>query len=259
MADAPQPQPSPAFRRVSVDDQQGGNIQSSGRFAGLRVPKAEVRRCGTCGKDAVIVCQAWAHSFNGVQTGVVTRECACQACGAKVTLRDPSAIRSMKIAAWILVIAILPTPFLLYKAWRWGRSWDRNPLVPDAPRPRVQHWRGPGNRRCGGCGKIARLVGVTRHTHNGIPTGTDCAYACPGCNRSFETESLGGLLFSFFVGGGIAAAGAGWFWLSKEATPWRTFGGPAVALCGLWLVLRALRRAGAAISNPRLSGEDAAA
>jgi len=255
MADAPAPQ----FRRVSLDEQQGGGVTTTGRYAGLKVPKAEVRRCGRCGKDAVIVCQAWEQAFNGMSTGAVTRDCRCQACGTQVTLRDPKAIRNMKIVAWIMVIAIIPTPFMLAMVWRWNRRWDKNPLVPDAPFPKIQHWRGPGNRRCGGCGKVARLVGVTRHSHNGIPTGTDCSYSCPSCNRSFETESIGGLLFSLVIGGGIGAGGAAWFWLSKEPTPWRTYGGPALALVGLWLVLRALRRAGAAITNPRLTGEDAAA
>ena len=250
----------PAFRVVEIDDQHGGggDTPRTGRYARLRQPKAEVRRCGRCGKDAVICCQAWVHSMNGVATGAVTRECRCQACGANVTLRDPTVIRTTMVMGFIFLIAIIPGLVMLAMTWRWRKRWDDNPLV-DAPRPEVRHWRGPGNRRCGGCGQIARLVSVTRHTHNGMPTGTDCEYACAGCKREFTTESAGGVLFGLIAGAGIAAAGAGWFFVGNEPTPWRRFGAPVIALLGLWLVLRAVRRIGAAIANPRLDGEDAAA
>ncbi len=251
----------PAFRVVEIDDHAGGggDLPRSGRFARLREPKAEVRRCGRCGAAAVICCQAWHHSMNGISTGAVTRECRCQACGADVTLHDPKAIRNLKIVGYIFLVTVFMGPILLVAAWRRGRAWDAHPLVDGAPRPRITSWRGPGNRRCGGCGQIARLVGVTRHSHNGVPTGTDCAYACPSCNREFVTESAGGVAFSVCVGGLMAVAGGGLFFFGHEDSRWRTLAAPAVAALGVWVVLRALRRVAAAIANPRLQGEDAAA
>jgi hypothetical protein len=251
----------PAFRVVEIEDGQGGggDTPRAGRFARLRQPKAEVRRCGRCNAAALICCQAWEHSFNGMSSGAVTRDCRCQACGADVTLYDPKSIRGVRIAGYILMLTVFMGPIFLIAAWRRGRAWDQNPLVPDAPRPKIRSWRGPGNRRCGGCGKIAQLVGITRHRHNGIPTGTDCSYACPSCQRAFVTESAGGIAFGVLGGGLIALAGGWWFLAGHDDNKWRIFGGPAIALVGAWLVLRALRHVAAAIANPALQGEDAAA
>jgi hypothetical protein len=229
------------------------------RFARSKDAKREVRRCGSCGKPSLIVCQAWQHSFNGISTQAVTRECRCQACGAEVTLKDPSAIRTMKILAFILAIAIIPLPLMLFRIWRSTRAWDRSPLVEGAPFPPIQHWRGPGNRRCGECGKLARLRSVTRRTHNGIPVGTSCSYECTGCNRKFETESWGGVLFNIFVFV-LFAGGAAAYALSQaklSTTAMLVCGGGVVG--GLLLLGVAVARIRDNLRNHILTGAEAAA
>jgi hypothetical protein len=244
-------------KRIDDGAGGGGNTPRTGRYARSERPKQEVRRCGSCGATAVIVCQAWAHSFSGQETGQVTRDCRCQACGASVTLRDPKAISTFKIIAWVLIITIFGFPYLMFRVWRWNRAWDKNPLVPDAPFPRIAHWRGPGNRRCGNCGKVARLASVTRNTRNGIPMGTTCEYACVGCKRAFETESVGGLFVNFLT---VAlVAGGGWLWF-KNTHEWSWQKGVALLLvaAGAWFFLHTCRLILAALQNPRLSGQEAA-
>jgi len=240
---------------VHIDDNGGGggDIPRTGRFARTRAPKTEVRRCGSCTQPAVVCFQAWEHSFSGVATGQVTRECRCQACGANVTLRDPKAIRTLKIIGLVMLVLIFPAPVVLAMAYVRGRAWDRNPLVPDASMPQIRYRRGPGPRRCGRCGKTARLTSVVRHTHNGIPTGTTCGYACEGCEQTFATESAGGVLVSLFSGVLLGGGGAIAFFTIHESSWTKWLAAPIGILAGVALFVQACRRIGAAVQNPPLA------
>jgi hypothetical protein len=244
-------------KRIEEGAGGGGDMPRTGRYARSERPKREVRRCASCGSASVIVCQAWAHSFSGQETGQVTRDCRCQACGAKATLRDPKAIRTFKIIAWVFLITILGFPIMMFKVWRWNRAWDGNPLVPDAPFPRIVYWRGPGNRRCGRCGQVARLVSVTRNTRNGIPMGTDCDYACVGCKQEFKTESAGGILVNFMGAALFTVGGWAWFKSMQAWSGWKACS-LLVLVGGVWFFLLAVKRTLAALQNPTLSGQDAA-
>lgn len=251
----------PDVRTVRVIDGAGGGGGDTpiiGRYARNDRPKSEVRRCGRCEKPAVIVCQAWTHTLSNVETGRVTRDCRCQACGASVTLRDPKAIRLyaiLSLALGFLVVPLFGLPFV----YAWRRAWDKTPLVPDAAFPEVRYWRGPGNRRCGACGKIARLESVTRNTHNGIPMGTDCSYRCEGCSATFETESAGGLLVNLL--GAALFGGGALAWLASQQglrLGWGLALSVAALGGGVFFVYTFGKRVGAALRNPRLEGPEAA-
>jgi len=248
-------------RTVRVDNggAGGGNISREGRYARLDEPKAEIRRCGRCGKDAVIVCQAWVQSFNGAQTGAITRDCRCQACGADVTLYDPSGIRTAKIIGWILVITVFMSPFIFFMVWRRTRAWDRNPLVPGAPRPPITSWRGPGNRRCAACGGIARLVNVTKRSHNGVPMGVECDFECVGCRRAFSTESAWGIIATLLAAALFGIGCVAMLMSDKKMEIWLRGLLVLCAVAGPFLAWKSTKKVIAAIRNPKLSGSDAVA
>jgi hypothetical protein len=104
-----------------------------------------------------------------------------------------------------------------------------------------------------GVAEVARLTNVTRHSTNGVPTGTTYKFACEGCKRVFTTESLGGTLFNFFF---ILFFGAGELamlitgWNDKDrSVPWvgaACFAGGAVFL---YMTLTKVR---AAWGNPEI-------
>jgi hypothetical protein len=218
----------------------------SAPFARQSNASTEVRRCARCGEAELICARAWTHSG---RADVITRDCVCQHCGARVRLHDPARIRALRLTAWLMIWALLPTPILLLMAQSRRRAWERNPLVPGAPYPAVRNVRPEPSRRCGACGQTARAVSITRHRTNGVPAGTDVRYLCDGCAASFEVK--GGMVFSLilaplFLAGGIACLLLATDWLT------RFLGGPLIAVIGLGLGGDSLRSLRAAVRNPKI-------
>jgi DNA-directed RNA polymerase subunit RPC12/RpoP len=187
----------------------------------LTAAPTEVRQCAACQQPALVVVMEWQHTTGGISTGSVTREYRCQNCGTWAVRRP----RPTVIAYWILGVLFAPACGLglpwLYLAWRDSQFDKRLPLVAGAATPAMRFPGGPPKRTCGKCGGIARAVNITRHTHRGVPTGTDYDYQCGQCGLKFTTEnvlghvtsSLGffallGVSMAFFVG----AQSAGWKW-----------------------------------------------
>src|SRR4051812_48867472 len=94
--------------------------------------------------------------------------------------------------------------------------------------------------RCQGTG-TANVIKVTRHTTNGIPTGTEYDYKCTRCGHEFEIESAGGQIMSLFgsaVIGGIALA-----FVETAKSPWWSYGGGCVcALASAFLFYQCVLR-----------------
>ncbi|MFT3713441.1 MAG: hypothetical protein QM817_37775 [Archangium sp.] len=189
----------------------------------------EVRQCPACSEAAMVVVMEWQHTTSGFDTGMVTREYRCQRCG-KWDKRRP---RSTVIAYWIVGVLLLPACGMglpwLYLAWRESQFDKRLPLVPGAPVPAMQFPGGPPKRTCGKCGGIARAINITRHTHRGVPTGTDYEYQCGQCQLKFTTENLLGHITSGF--GFLALIGVSMAFFSGAESPGWKWGGTIV--CGL--------------------------
>lgn len=182
----------------------------------------EVRQCRSCQQPAVLLVMEWQHTTGSFATGEVTREYRCQQCG-QWTVRRP---KSTAIAYWIVgsiftvTTCVFGLPWL-FLAWREGQFDKRLPLVAGAPVPQMRFPGGPPKRTCAKCGGIARAVNITRHTHRGVPTGTEFEYQCGQCNLKFTTENVLGSItsgFGFFALLGVSMAffaGAthpGWKW-----------------------------------------------
>lgn len=182
----------------------------------------EVRQCPSCQQPAVLMVMEWQHTTGGFATGSVTREYRCQDCG-KWQIRRP---KTTAIAWWVVGAIFTVTTCVfglpwLYLAWREGQFDQRVPLVPGASVPAMRFPGGPPKRTCGKCGGIAHAVNITRHTHRGIPTGTDYDYQCAQCSLKFTTENVLGHVTSSFgflalLGASLAffavAKSAGWKW-----------------------------------------------
>lgn len=190
----------------------------------------EVRQCPSCQQAALVVVMEWQHTTSGFDTGEVTREYRCQHCG-KWQVRRP---KSSAIAYWVVggiftvTTCVFGLPFL-YFAWREGQFDKRFPLVPGASQPMMRFPGGPPKRKCGKCGGVARAVNITRHTHRGVPTGTDFDYQCGQCNLKFTTENVLGHVVSLFGLAMLLGASVAFFAVAKSAG-WK-WGGSIV--CGL--------------------------
>lgn len=178
-------------------------------------PPVEVRQCPKCQQPAVVLVTEWAHDG----TNESTRDYRCQSCGALQVKWAKTRVIAYWIVGVLLIVAGIGVPFL-YVAWR-QQTFDKRIPVVAAPAPRMRFPSGPPKRTCGKCGGIAKALRITRHTHKGLPTGTDYEYVCGQCGLEFATEnflahvvaSLGALVMAgvsagFFFG----ARGAGWKW-----------------------------------------------
>lgn len=187
----------------------------------------EVRQCPKCSAPAVVLVTEWQHTTSGVATGAVTKEYRCQACGAWQVLRPTLS----SISLWVAGILLLPAcglglPFI-WVAWQNGRFDERVKRV-DAPAPVMKFPGGPPKRQCT-CGGVAAAVEITRHTHRGIPTGTEFVYACASCKKQFETENVLGHFTSSFLT--VACLGVALAFLAGATSPmWRWGGGGVMAL-----------------------------
>lgn len=198
-------------------------------------PPVEVRQCPRCQQPAVVVVMEWQHTSHGLSLNQSTREYRCQNCGAWHVRRSRNGVLSL----WIVGVLGLPgcgvgLPFL-YLAWRQHTFDQRLPLAPGTPEPRLRFPGGAPKRSCGKCGGIAKAVSSTRHTHNGVPTGTDHEYQCGQCGLTFTTENFLGHAFSTFGGlmlVGVSAA----FLVSGQSPGWRWGGGLVTAVLALFLL-----------------------
>jgi hypothetical protein len=194
----------------------------------------EVRQCPKCEQPAVVMVQEWQHTMFGGATNESTKDYRCQGCGAWYVKRASSRV----IAFWIVgVLFSIPCLFgapLLYLAWR-QQTFDKwLPLV-SAPAPRMRFPGGAPLRTCGKCGGRAKAMRITRHTHNGLPTGTDYEYVCGQCGLEFSTENFLGHAFSTMGGlllGGIAAS----FYFGSEEPKWRWGGTIVMGLLTVFLL-----------------------
>lgn len=195
---------------------------------------AEVRLCPKCQHPSVVMVMEWQHTTFGAASNESTKDYRCQSCGAWAVRHA----RSRLIAFWILGVLLLPTciglPFL-YLAWRQSTFDQRLPVVPGVPEPRLRFPGGAPRRTCGKCGGIAKTVRITRHTHNGVPTGTDYDYQCGQCALEFSTENFLGHAFSAM--GGVLLAGVSVAFFAGAQSPWwRWGGGLGMALFALFLL-----------------------
>jgi hypothetical protein len=87
---------------------------------------------------------------------------------------------------------------------------------------------------------------VTRHRSYGIPLGTRYGYACSGCKRRFEIESMGRVVFKL-VGGAMVLAMGIVLLVDRGQSPIAPI---LCCLMGLWMVYSAWRRSARAIHNP---------
>jgi hypothetical protein len=195
----------------------------------------EVRQCAKCQQPTVVLVMEWEHSTFGAATHESTKDYRCQSCGAWFVRRA----RSRVIAFWIVGVlfsipCLLGAPFL-YLAWLQSTFDKRLPIVTGAPEPRMRFPGGAPKRTCGKCGGIAKTVAITRHTHNGLPTGTDYDYVCGQCGLAFSTENFLGHAFSSFGGlalGGIAAG----FFFGADSAGWKWGGSIVAALLTVFLL-----------------------
>lgn len=222
------------------------------RFRTNPDPKTEVRWCARCQQAAMISSKITQHSVQGVGgTGWVNRDYVCQSCGAKVTLVDPKRIRALRLTAWLMIWAVVPTPILLLMANARKNAWSRHPLVPGAPYPAITRVQagGEASRRCAKCGHTARPVSVTRHRSLGIPTGTEVRYLCEGCGAQLKIE--GGAIFglvqaALVAGGGLVA-------MTEAPEVWMRFGlGPLGIIGGGYLAYTVVRDIVLAARNPKI-------
>ena len=204
----------------------------------------EVRQCLKCQQPAVVLVMEWQHTTFGSSTNESTKDYRCQQCGAWAIKRA----RSRVIAFWVVGVLLLPTciglPFL-FLAWRQSTFDKRVPIVTGVPEPRIRFPGGAPRRTCGKCGGIAKTVRITRHTHNGLPTGTDYDYQCGQCGLEFSTENFLGHAFS--AAGGLVLVGiAAAFFVSAQSPGWKYGGGIVTAVLAVFLlgqgVVRILNR-----------------
>lgn len=193
----------------------------------------EVRQCPKCQQPALLLVNEWRHSVNGANTNEVTREYRCQSCGAW----QEQGPKSRLIAWWIVGVLLAPTciglPFL-WLAWRMQTFDKRVPVVPGTPEPRLRYPGGPPKRTCAHCQGVAVARNITRHTHQGVPTGTEYEYECTGCKRTFSTENVLGSLTSGFGALVLLGIGAAFFF-SATSAGWKWGGGLGLAGLGVFL------------------------
>ncbi len=195
----------------------------------------EVRQCSKCQQPAVVLVMEWEHTTFGASTNESTKDYRCQGCGAWFVKRAKSRV----IAFWVVgVLLSIPCLFgapFLYLAWRQSTFDQRLPLVPGALTPRLRFPGGAPKRTCGKCGGIAKALRITRHTHKGLPTGTDYEYECGQCGLEFSTENFLGHAFST-VGGTLLGGVAAGFFFGAESPGWRWGGSIVMALFTLFLL-----------------------
>lgn len=193
----------------------------------------EVRRCAKCEQPAVVLVNDWKHSINGLKTSESTRDYRCQECGAWFVRRS----RARVLALWIVGVLLSLTPVgipCLYLAWR-HQTFDRRlPVVVGAPMPPMRFPGGPPERTCQKCAAIAMPVRITRHTHNGLPTGTDSQYRCGGCGLEFTITDAWGHIFAGLMIAALAGVALAFHsWGTTPGWKWGGLGGATLGAVGI--------------------------
>ncbi|HET6585529.1 MAG TPA: hypothetical protein VFG69_18850 [Nannocystaceae bacterium] len=184
-----------------------------------------VRRCSKCEQAAVVLVHDWKHSVGSTTTGWSTKDYRCQSCGKKYRVRPRMQTILGLCVGVMAATTIIGIPlFVLY--WRRHTVPSRILPVPGAPMPPMRFADGPPQRSCGGCAAPASVYNVTRHTHNGVPTGTEYKYRCAACNREFTVQSVWGIVFGTLVT--LLAAAAAWGFYALAETPGWRWGGAGV-------------------------------
>lgn len=98
------------------------------------------------------------------------------------------------LLCWTCVMPVIFGGMAGLKYW----PYHANQVVPGAALPEIRYRTDEPNRRCAGCGGVARCQSITRNTSRGLPTGTEYEYACAGCGQEFSLESTGSLAFNVF-------------------------------------------------------------
>ena len=208
----------------------------------------EIRRCSGCNEAAVLPGAVWQHTTFSAKSGIQTREFRCQACGKSFTIRPRARLIGFIIAGVLLLPTCMGLPILGFSWWWWTQE-RRIPLVPDAAPVKRRFREGPPQRICGGCGGPAVATNITRHTHNGVPTGTDYVYACRSCNKGFTLESPWGHIFSF-MGTSLVAIVAASFLAYGTTAGWKYGGGGVAGVIGTVLLVQNAGRLLARSRNP---------
>ena len=214
-------------------------------------PNQEVRRCARCHQPTLVRINAWQHTVAGIDTKTVTSDYRCQSCGRKLTLRPRLEILVDRILGGVLLLAIFPGIYLLWRAHRRSRDWTDNPILPGAPVPRMRFHDGPPNRRCGRCGGTATLKSAKRTRRSGVVIGTAYVFQCQGCRAELETEDLRGQLFNFFAGSVMAIIAVA-IWMNAGSPGTRYGFGGLFTLLALFAFGTMLARIRAAVQNPAL-------
>ncbi|MEQ1503953.1 MAG: hypothetical protein ABMB14_17055 [Myxococcota bacterium] len=242
--------------------------------------EAEVRRCARCGQPMVVAVRTWDRqtSVYGLPTGTTPGggglQYACQGCGHGFLLAKPSlatwivaplGLMFVAIAALILVggiVAMMPA-LLLVGAVTFGIgaaiTWSmvgpfvhqlRNPVVPGAMVPPLRFTGAEPGRRCR-CGQEARCVEVTANRTNGVYTGTEYAYRCGACDRTFTIESpmsAATMTIAGAVVGAIAYAT-----VPTDAVEWSDWACPGITgFLAVAAVVMVTTRAVARIRHPQI-------
>lgn len=211
-------------------------------------PDQEVRRCQRCREVAVVSSAAWRHTHMGIDTGVVTRDYRCQACGHRFKVRPRARLMGFYIAGVLLLPTCVGVPILAV-AWWWSQADSRNPVVPGAPRPALQYRAGPPARKCAACGGLTLPRTITQNRINGLPAGVEVDYACTACSHTFTIESPLGQAMNLLSGALVGAIGAALL-VYAEHPGWRFGGGGIAVLLGLFMVGMLVARASARVRNP---------
>lgn len=158
----------------------------------------EVRRCHRCGEAAVLSGLSWPHVHVGIDTGLISTDYRCQACGHAFRLRPPARVAGYALAGILLICTPMGLPVLLLANWM--RKLDaRNPIVPGAVPPAWKYRVGPPMRRCGHCGGTATARRLWRKKLAALPVGRVAEYGCGGCARTFTVEGPVGMVANIAV------------------------------------------------------------
>lgn len=194
----------------------------------------EVRQCPRCQQPTVSLVMEWKHESLGL-LAQSSKDYRCQSCGAWFIRRSRMGVLLLWIFGVLGMLGCCVGAPFLYLAWRQHTFDRRVPLVPGAPEPRLRFPGGPPKRTCGKCGGIATAVNITRHTHNGVPTGTNYDYQCGQCGLRFSTENFLGHAVSGVSGlvlGGVTAG----FIIDGPSPYWRWGGGIVAGLLTVLLL-----------------------
>lgn len=186
----------------------------------------DIRQCNRCNTPAMLLVMNWQHTTWGASTGQSTEEWRCQACGTWAVKRRKTTVWALWICGVLFCFFPPAAALCLWLAYRQHTFDRRHPLIDGVPPPKMNFPGGPPVRRCAACGKDSVAIRITRHTHNGVPTGTDFDYQCTGCKQEFSTQNALGLSMQALMTLAVLGITAAFFF--QGTTPAWKWGGTAV-------------------------------